>query len=387
MTASRRPRPSGPGRQGPAAPRRQTLGAHVTGQLLRLCETAGLDEAEGADHARTLIAALGPVADRPLDLPAPDRSFLSDDHTPVEFSLSFEGSAPPTLRVLLEPGCGADDLAQNGRIGLQVVRAMGRNWGFDTERLDELADLFLPDDPQGAFALWCALELRAGGTPKVKVYLNPAANGAERSAATVREALHRLGHRRAFDALPPGDRHLFFALDLGAWETPRVKVYLAHHGLTAGEAAGLSRAPGELDPALVRDFFRTTTGRVTGGAGDDARELRPFQSCHAFTETASGRPSGFTLYVPVREHAAHDREALDRALTVLDGLGTDPTPLLRSLPAVTSRRLEDGVGLIAYLGLAHQTGRPPRVTAYLSSEAYEVRPPRATALRQAVPVP
>ncbi|WP_406862912.1 tryptophan dimethylallyltransferase family protein [Streptomyces sp. HUAS MG47] len=366
------------------APGARTLGAHVTDQLLRLCATAGLDAAESADHALTLIAALGPVADRPLDLPAPDRSFLSDDHTPVEFSLSFEGSAPPTLRVLFEPGCGTGDLARGGRIGLEVVRAMGERWGFGTERLDELADLFLPASPEGAFALWCALELRAGATPKLKVYLNPAANGAERSATTVREALHRLGHRHAFDALPPGDRHLFFALDLGAWETPRVKVYLAHHGLTAAEAAGLCRAPGELDPSLVRSFFRTTTGRGRGGA----RGLRPFQSCHAFTETASGRPSGFTLYVPVREHAAHDREALDRALTVLDRLGTDPTPLLTALPAVTSRRLEDGVGLIAYLGLAHQDGRPPRVTAYLSSEAYEVKPPRiaGAAHRQAVPV-
>ncbi|WP_418958910.1 tryptophan dimethylallyltransferase family protein [Streptomyces tritici] len=373
MTAPRRLSPVRP------AP---TLGAHTAGQLLRLCETAGLGEHEAANHARTLIAALGPVADRPLDLPPADRSFLSDDHTPVEFSLSFEGSAPPTLRLLLEPGCGTGGLARSGRIGLEAVRAMGRHWGFGTERLDELEDLFLPASPQGPFALWCALELRAGAAPKVKVYLNPAANGAERSAATVREALRRLGHRRAFDALPPGDRHLFFALDLGAWETPRLKVYLAHHGLTAAQAAGLSRTPGGLDPTLVRDFFRTTTGRAAGGA----RGPRPFQSCHAFTETESGRPSGFTLYVPVREHAAHDREALDRALTVLDALGADPTPLLRSLPAVTSRRLEDGVGLIAYLGLAHQEGRPPRVTAYLSSEAYEVRPPRRARHRQAVPV-
>ncbi|HEY9372447.1 tryptophan dimethylallyltransferase family protein [Streptomyces sp.] len=363
----------------------RTLGGHAAAQLLRLCETAGLDDAEGTEHARTLIAALGPVADRPLHLPPPDRSFLSDDHTPVEFSLSFEGSAAPTLRVLLEPGCGTTDLAQNGRAGLAVVRAMGQRWGFDTGRLDELEDLFLPASPEGSFALWCALELTPGEAPKVKVYLNPAANGAERSAETVREALQRLGHQRAFTALPPADRHLFFALDLGAWEDPRAKVYLAHQGLTAAEAACLSRAPGDLDPAQVRSFFRTAAGRAPGTA-ESGRSLRPFQSCHAFTETASGLPSGFTLYVPVREHAPDDKEALARALTVLGRFGMDPAPLLRSLPAVTSRRLEDGAGLIAYLAFAHQEGRPPRVIVYLSSEAYRVRPPLAAPYRQVEPV-
>ena len=47
-------------------------------------------------------------------------------------------------------------------------------------------------------------------------------------------------------------------------------------------------------------------------------------------------------------------------------------------PPSPPRPLEDGAGLIAYLALVHERGRPPRVTAYLSSEAYGVRPPRET---------
>jgi hypothetical protein len=53
---------------------------------------------------------------------------------------------------------------------------------------------------------------------------------------------------------------------------------------------------------------------------------------------------------------------------------------------VTSRPLHDGVGLIAYLALAHEQGQPPRVTAYISSEAYTVRPPSAAQVPQ-FPVP
>ncbi|MER5637012.1 tryptophan dimethylallyltransferase family protein [Kitasatospora sp. NPDC002227] len=367
------------GLRSPAAPtvghtgHTETLGDHTTRQLLRLCEVAGLGPADAIEYARVLRRVLGPVADRPLHLPSPDGSFLSDDHTPVEFSLSFEAGSVPTLRVLVEPGCGAGDLARGGREGLRTVRELARRWGFGTERLDLLEDLFFPAAPQGPLALWCALELRPGGVPKVKVYLNPAASGPELAGATVREALRRLGHRQAFEALPASDRILFFALDLGDWDEPRVKVYTAHQDLSADGAAGLSRMVDGPGTAEVEAFFKAAAGEPESLAGPYGR--RPFQACHAFTETASGRPGGFTLYVPVREHARHDGEALERALALLARYGIDREQLLDSVDAVTSRRLEEGLGLIAYLALAHQRGRPPRLMVYISSEAYRVRPP------------
>ncbi|MFF4587348.1 tryptophan dimethylallyltransferase family protein [Streptomyces sp. NPDC001388] len=365
-----------------------TLGGHTAGQLLRLSRIAGLSEADSQIYARTLVEALGPVARRPLDLPPPDDSFLSDDHTPVEFSLSFEPGRAPTLRVLLEPGAGAAGPARNGATGLRVLRELAGRWGVTTDRLDELEDLFFPPSPEGPLALWCALELRPGGVPRVKAYLNPAANGPQHAAKTVRKALKRLGHRQAFTALPDGDRHLFFALDLGDWDEPRVKVYLAHHDVPAAQVGGLSRMEGGPDPAEIEEFLRAATGTGADGLrGDDGprprRVRRPLQTCHAFTDTAAGLPSGFTLYVPVRDHAPHDGEALARATELLRRYGMDPAPLLPAVAAVTSRQPEDGVGLVAYLGLAHQHGRPPRIMTYLSSEAYEVRPPAVTAPAEA----
>jgi DMATS type aromatic prenyltransferase len=357
-----------------------TLGALTAGQLLRLCAVAGLDLADAEAYAAVLVRALGSAAERPLDLPPPSPTFLSDDHTPVEFSLSFQPDGTPSLRVLLEPGCTAGKPKRNGRIGRRVIREMAERWKFSTDPLDEVADLFFPSDPQDSFALWCALELRPGGTPGVKVYLNPAANGAERSAETVREALHRLGHRTAFGLLPPADGYPFLALDLGDWEAPRVKVYTRHDRLGAPEAPGLSRMERGPAPAEVEAFFRTAAGfdPFDLHGVDEARLLgRPALTCHAFTGTETGRPSGFTLHIPVRHYARHDGEALARATTLLGRYGMDTVPLWRALAAVTSRRPEDGVGLLAYLALAHQQGRPPRVTAYISSEAYHVRPPMA----------
>ncbi|MFD3534109.1 tryptophan dimethylallyltransferase family protein [Streptomyces sp. NPDC058664] len=345
-----------------------TLGTFTRAQLVRLCDVAGLSPADTETYAHTLVEALGPAAERSLALPPPTRTFLSDDHTPVEYSLSFSPGRAPALRVLVEPGCGADTRAENGRVGLDVVRAMARRWDFSTERLDEIEDLFFPAEPKGPLALWIALELVPGGVPKVKVYLNPAASGAKRSAKIVRKALRRLGHKRAYAALPKADGHPFLALDLGHWETPRVKVYVRHLDLSATEAGGLSRTGSGPGPAEIQEFFRATA------AGGDL-DRRPGLSCHSFTETETGRPSGFTLHIPVRDYARDDGEVLDRAADVLRSHGMDPAPLARSLSALTTRRPEDGVGLIAYLALAHQQGHPPRVTAYLSSEAYAVRPP------------
>ncbi|MEN3586058.1 tryptophan dimethylallyltransferase family protein [Streptomyces sp. ZYX-F-203] len=349
-----------------------TLGDHTGGQLRRLCEVAGLSAADAGSYARLLVDVLGPVADRPLTVPPPNRTFLSDDHTPVEFSLSFRPGADPTVRVLVEPGCGTDRLLEAGRVGLAQVRAMARRWGFSTASLDEVGDLFLPDTPQGALALWCALELPPGGVPRVKVYLDPAASGAEHSGATLREAHRRLGHLRAFESLPEADGYPFFALDLGEWSEPRAKVYLRHEGLTAGRVGSLVRCAGGGEERAMVEFFRAASGIEESDAGLTGR---PGLSCHAFTDAGSARPSGFTLHVPVRDYAPHDAEALARAEGVLRDQGIDGDPLARALGALTPRRPEDGVGLIAYLALAHQRGRTPRVTAYVSSEAYAVTPP------------
>lgn len=359
-----------------------TLGALTAGQLLGLCRVVGLESSDAEGYATTLIEALGKAAERPLDLPPPSPTMLSDDHTPVEYSLSFLPGEAPSLRVLLEPGCAAAGLKRNGRLGLRAIREMAERWKFRTDALDDVEDLFFPSAPRGSFALWCALELTPGGVPRMKVYLNPNASGKARSAETVRKALRRLGHKKAFAALPPADGYPFLALDLGDWDEPRAKVYVRHDHLAAAEAPALVRMEPGPGPEEIEDFFRIAAGPGGGGVGGTGeREVRlsgrPALTCHAFTEAGAGRPSGFTLHIPVREYARHDGEALARATTLLARYGMDTTSLWRALAAVTPRRPEDGVGLIAYLALALQQGRPPRVTAYISAEAYEVRPPVA----------
>jgi len=291
-----------------------TLGGHVLGQLLRLAPVAGLKEADARTYGQVLMDSLTDAAHRPLTLPPASPSFISDDHTPVEFSLAFTPDAAPTLRMLVEPGSASGDMAESGRVGLKVIREMADRWDFSTDQLDSLEDLFFPDAAAGPMALWYALDLRPGGVPGVKVYLNPSANGPENAARTVREALRRLGHPDAFTALPDGTGYPFIALDLGSWATPRVKVYVKHPRMSEGDAATVSRATPGLTEDQVKSFFQLSAGsflRPGAKAGASPRLLRrPALTCHAFTDRETASPSGFTLHVPVRDYVRDDEEAL-----------------------------------------------------------------------------
>ncbi|MFD7812008.1 tryptophan dimethylallyltransferase family protein [Streptomyces sp. NPDC059785] len=361
-----------------AGPSEAVLGDHVHSQLTALGNVVGLAASDTAAYGRVLLDALGDSAHRPLSLPPASPSFISDDHTPVEFSLAFTPGAAPVLRMLVEPGWDSADMGGSGRAGLEVLREWAGRWNFSTDRLDTLEDLFFPAAAEGPFAVWYALELRPGGVPGVKVYLNPSAGGAGHAARTVREALRRLGHRGAFAALPEAAGYPFFALDLGSWAMPRVKVYVRHTRLSTDHARVLSRAYSDLAGGQTKAFFQRATEPAPAlGRETDGREplRRPPLTTHSFTDSGTGTASGFTLHIPVRDYVHSDEEAHARATALLTDFGMDASVLTRALAALTPRELGDGVGLIAYLALAHQQHRQPRITAYVSSEAYAVRPP------------
>ncbi|MFB4317597.1 tryptophan dimethylallyltransferase family protein [Actinomadura sp. 21ATH] len=368
-----------PGPSGPPvarAPETVTLGAHLAGCLQRLRAAAGYP-VTGIEDMRALHELLGAAGSLPLGGQPASASFVSDDHTPAELSVSFPGGGVPSVRVLVEPGCVAPTLAESARVGRRAVERLAERWGCSTGPLRLVEDLFLPPAPRGRFALWCALELRCGGTPGIKVYLDPLARGPEGAAAAVGEALGRLGHGRAWPALlesaasRPGDELMFFSVDLGDWAAPRVKVYVAHRGISAEGAGHIARlACGGGRPGVAR-FCREA-------AGTGMFDRRPLVSCFSFTGRDAARPTAHTVHVPVRDYVRDDREARDRAAALLLRRGVPAAPLDRALAAMTSRDLGGGVGLISYLSLVQADGAEPRLTVYLSPEAYRVRAPRTS---------
>ncbi|MFF9774286.1 tryptophan dimethylallyltransferase family protein [Streptomyces sp. NPDC013978] len=353
------------------------LGHFTAGQLGRLCDVAGIGAWQRTAHQRVLTELLGPAAALPVDGPPPSPSFVSDDHTPVEFSLTFPAGAAPVLRVLVDPGFAARSLPDNARTAWAAVGRLAAQWGFGLGELTRLSDLFLPPEPHGPLTLWCALELRPTGPTGVKLYLNPGARGAERAMETVTEAMTRLGHARAFEPVrrevaarsPEGHGFMFFALDVGPWAEPRVKVYVVHPGATAADAADAARAVPGACPERVADLCRLV-------GGDGPFDRLPLVSCYSFTGADTHHPTGHGLHVPVRAYVRDDAEARDRAVRLLRRYGVPGEPVDHALAALTVRPLTAGVGLISYLSLVQAGRQAPRITTYFSSEAYRVLPPR-----------
>jgi hypothetical protein len=353
-----------------------TLGEHLSRQLSGVCGAVGVSPPDDGS-TRSLLDLLGASEQRPVAAGPPSPSFVSDDHSPAEFSVSFPTADAPTVRVVVEPGCAARSFAESGRVGRRALEALAERWSFSTEPVDRVADLFFPAGAQGPFALWCAMDLRKDRAPGVKVYVNPACHGRDRSVQVTEEALARFGFGRAWPTLlehaasrgPDSDEFLFFAVDVGDWQTRRVKVYIAHRDFSVTGAQAVSRLlPGGCAQRLG-EFCRTVGDTEFFGR-------RPLVSCLSFTEWDVERPSGYTLHVPVRDYARDDRVTRNRAATVLRRYGMDTGALDRALAAMTHRGTSEGVGLISYVSLVQSTRLPPRLTVYLSPECYEVRPPQ-----------
>lgn len=351
-----------------------SLSDRLGDQLRRLCEVSGIAAAEPVGLLESL---LGTAGSQPLSAPPRWPSDIADDHTPVEFSIAFSATEPPTVRILGETLGAPPDRSANMVATRRFLDRQAHRAGLSTSRLDSVSDLFTTDDPQGAFALWCSLVFRSGRRPEFKVYLNPELRGVDRAPGLIAEALHRLGlgrsHRAMLDhGIRPGelgrrDRLTFFALDLHDDAQARVKLYLTHHDAEVRDVVRAAGIVHDADATRLAEFVELAGGGRTRFAG------LPLVGSYTLVEGVD-RPVGYSLYVPIRGYVDDDEEAYDRVVAVLDRYGFGHTLLDRALAAVARRPLRDGVGLIPHLSL--RLGAPrPGVTVYLSAEAYRVTPP------------
>lgn len=245
-----------------------SLEDHLAGQLRRLCAVFGLGTVTD-EYACLLSELLGPVAAQPLGAAPAWPSEIADDHTPVEYSITFDADRVPKLRFLVEPGSRWLDLRATMDTGQRVLHAVAERYRFSLQRFHMLEDLFLPSRPQGSFGLWIGVELGRDRIPDFKLYLNPGVHGPDRAPEIVREAMARLGFGDAFGCLLRHgvarghelDRFYIFSLDVGShWEKPRVKVYVRHDECSADEVERPTGAVSGIRPGVVPAFCRLVGG-------------------------------------------------------------------------------------------------------------------------------
>jgi DMATS type aromatic prenyltransferase len=351
----------------------------AVGQLHNLLRAVGLTKS--ADRSAKLLGeALGPGSLRPLSTAPYWPSNVADDHTPVEFSVALAQNEPPAVRMIVESIAEQPDRRANLAAALGVLDRLSTQHQLDLRRLDLVRDLFLPEDPQGDFAFWYALIVQPDVAPAIKVYLNPEVRGREHATVLVSEALDRLGLGAAYSTVVEHalrrdglDRFSFFALDLMDEQRARVKTYVSHDDAETADVVHAASAAPDVDLGLLTDVVKL----ACGGAGPFTR--RPLMSSYNFLAGDTDRPSGYSLYIPVRDYVQDDLEACERVLTIMTRCGLDTTPFVLALASIVRRPLGEGVGLIAHVSL--RLGKPrPGVTVYLSSEAYDVTPPRTKAM-------
>ncbi|WP_090048841.1 tryptophan dimethylallyltransferase family protein [Lentzea fradiae] len=334
-----------------------------------------------AESARKLLAdALGPGSARPLSRVPQWPSQVADDHSPVEFSVALAKNEPPAVRMIVESLAERPGTRANLTAALDALDRIGAEHPLHLARLEQVRDLFLPSDPQGEFAFWYSLIVNADAAPGIKVYLNPDVRGRDNATPLVREALTRFGLGAAYPAVAAHalrreglDRFSFFALDLVDEAHARVKTYVSHEDSVVDDVVMAASATPGTDTGLLAEVVEL----ACGGTGPFTR--RPMMSSYTFLPGDHDRPSGYSLYIPVRDYVPDDLEACERVLAIMNRCGLDTKPFVLALTSIIQRPLADGVGLIAHVSL--RLGRPrPGVTVYLSSEAYDVTPPRTTAL-------
>jgi DMATS type aromatic prenyltransferase len=307
-------------------------------------------------------------------------SYVTDDHTPFEFSVALGSEhGHAALRLLAEPQAADQSLSAFGEAARGVAGVLERRFGAHLGRFRALQDLLLPPEPGGPFAVWYAVDFGQTGEPSFKVYLDPQTRGLAHAPRVVEEALERLGIPDAWrfvsDAARRGpelDELRFVSLDLKDSPSARVKVYLFHKDASFGDIDHAAGQAVHHDSTRLRGFLRT----ITGGEGYLVAE-RDVGTCLSFV--GNERPRASTVHVPIRAFAGNDEIARARIELAATELGLDLSPYRAVVEALRARPLRQGAGFHSYASLRADEGGS-RLNLYLSPELRGTVSPRAPRL-------
>lgn len=337
-------------------------------QIDGLCDALGIDEQRSRALATFDTMAHG-WADRTTDRPALT-SDITDDSSPYEFSLGFDGRTPE-LRLLSEAQGSEGSMADRWNAAWQMSEQLVQNFGASLVRARRVAPIFEPKVNGLTFAMWHAASLRAA-QPAFRIYFNPQARGRAHAMTTVLAALETLGMAGAAAWLKSrfaqGEHNpLYFSVDLSDGPTARCKVYLAHPAATSERIDSLIAGTGGHEPGDIREFCRTMTGHTGPWA------KRPPLTCLAFRQGCD-LPYTVTFHIPIRCYAPNDEVALERISSQL----TSEEAVLygRAVRSLARRSLDSSSGIQTYASVRREEGRK-RMTIYLSPEAYSA-PLRST---------
>lgn len=345
---------------------------YATQRFRMLCSAAALGrDTEGS--TKTFKALLSSAI--PTKAPSGWTSEISDDNTPIEFSVAM-ANEQAEVRVLFEPQGEEASLPAYRAAGLAFHDRLERDFGANLRKFRQVQDLFLPVDMAGPFAVWSSAVFARHCEPSFKTYFNAQAQGPDDTHALVREGLRRLNLDHAWPILSRTvlrrgadlDEVKYFALDLTASREARVKLYVRHHEATKEELEIAASGAASYVPGEAHDFVSAMSGKK------ERLDARAAFTCSSFAGEPHDRPAATTLYVPVCAYANNDLAVSRRVHDYLVGQGYDPRLYHRIIAGFSNRPLDGGVGMQSWVALRRHGGHA-RLTVYLAIEAIRVHPP------------
>jgi DMATS type aromatic prenyltransferase len=297
-------------------------------------------------------------------------SFVSRDGFPVEFSVSWRDDEPE-VRILFESLGSELTPASCQAAGQALTRSLAGKPGVSVDGYSRIEELFVVEAPEPYRpTVWNSVAWRPGIAPRFKVYLNPQAQGVDRAAEVVGEAMARLGLAGAWapvaeqcGALADEGHELeFFALDLTQDSDARVKVYFRHPPMPLAELNRVASLAAAHDADRALRAYRAVYG-------DAERVANSPMTCLSFRAGGAG-PAEANVYLRLPGNAPSDAEARKRITDVMRGEGLPPEPYLAMVEQVAPGSLDASVGLQELL--AYRTGGRARadIGVYLRCSVY-----------------
>jgi DMATS type aromatic prenyltransferase len=297
-------------------------------------------------------------------------SGIADDHTPFEFSVAVNSDVPE-LRILSEPQRDGFNLLSNWRAGMRLNYWLMENYEASLIRLNQVSDLFFPEDESAHFAMWHGACFLPDKKPEFKIYLNPQAKGKEQANDVIKEALYRLGLRESWQTIEAvlnnqnssKNELKYFSLDLFAKPEARVKIYWRHHDITTSELEKMYSVARNYIPGDVTEFCQAI-------ADTKLLSKRPIFSCFSFIESNASIPNTATIQIPLSPYASNDAVMQERIHKYLVNKNLPTSIYDNSIKAITTRPLDAGNGMYSCISLRRDKQQKPRVTIYLALESH-----------------
>jgi DMATS type aromatic prenyltransferase len=297
-------------------------------------------------------------------------SSVADDGAPFELAMAVSRGGVE-VQAYVEPQGEPPTLSSNLIAGRAMLAEITAPMANASARLSSVEDLFFPDAPCPPFTSWIGASFHQPRGVRLKAYLNPQVQGANRTLDVVTEAMTRLGFARSWERVrdqlartgPRRDDVAILSMDLHSGPDARVKLYIRNNHASVRDIEAMARLAHRRELADVGDFYYSLVGH--GGPYTNKPPITEF----TFLDPNAPEPEQITLEFPIGSYVANDEVARQCIVRCLRRFGLPTDRYERATSALALRPLADGTGMHAHVTL-RRDGHEPRIGIYWATEAY-----------------